>query len=247
LDHFANTLRPGSNDAGKFDLEMPRRDELKQWLREDFRDLNEIMVHVCDYHYFYNARNNLYLGLLWESWATVPSVLSEIDHYVFRSLVAVATQERGPQQARFQLAVSILAQNLENLLIRKPDNPVVKSALDFLRDSKNHHPLQLKFVPALYLAEVTLRFFVSHRIHAALVQNDNNVERIHGEYVYRMETGEFPGFDIASPVGFLADRLRRSLADEDSGYGEEHATAWVLLACASVTESNLEALDREHK
>lgn len=214
-------------------LDLPSKEDLRRWMRDSFRDINEIMVHVCDYHYFYKGNNSLYLGLLWESWATVPTVLAEIDHYVFRSIVAVATKESGAIHDRFQLAVNILIQNLVELLERRPDSPVVKAALQFSRDKANHLLLSVRFYPALYLAEFTLKFLVSRGIHVDLMADDEHVEFIKGGYKYLVETGEFPGFDIKSPVAFLADRLRRALGGENSGLSEEHISAWLLLACAS--------------
>jgi len=243
-EEFMNGSAKTSYEAtvNQLDVRFPENpDALRQWMREDFRDLNEIMVHVCDYHYFYNSNDELYLGLLWESWSTVPSVLSEIDHYVFRSLVAVATKEPGEIKERFDLSLRILTQNLEQILDRRPQNPVVECALTFLRDPNRHGSLLLRFIPALYLAEVTLKFLVSGRIQAELVSGDSNFEVEKGEYIYHIETGEFPGFDISSPVGFLADRLRRSLRGISSSVDEEHASAWVLLACASVDGSRSES------
>jgi predicted nuclease with RNAse H fold len=223
----------GSLPIPKFSL--PGKEDLLRWMRESFRDLNEIMVHVCDYHYFYNTNDALYLGLLWESWATVPTVLAEIDHYVFRSIVAVATKETGAIHDRFHLAINILTQNLDALLERRPDSPVVKAALEFARNKSNHLLLSIKFYPALYLAEATLKFLVSRRIHVALMAGDENLELANGSYRYLVETGQFPGFDVKTPVGFLADRLRRSLGGEDLDLSEEHVSAWLLLACASTT------------
>lgn len=212
-------------------------DYLWEDFAHDFREINEIVVHVLDYHYFYNANNSIYLSLLWDSWETVPVVLEQIDHYVLRCIVTISTNETGTNHERFSISLSILKEALETISNNNPGNIAVKEAVKHLDDDGNVKILKYKFIYGLYLAEMVIKFLKSSKIHSELFGNDENIDINDNEYRYNLSSGEFPGFNVKCPVAFILDRLQKAQKKEDNILTEDHSSTWLFLACASAIDT----------
>lgn len=215
------------------DCILPDGQKLYDYLSSYFREINEIMVQVLDYHYFYNGNENLYLGLLWESWSPVPIVLHDIGQYVLRSILAVSSKKSGDERDRFDRSCDSLKEVLAQILNRDPKNVIASEALKHMEGSKRRI-LRQKFGPGMYLVDMTMVFFKSTNIHSALYKDDNCAP-IDGAYHYSLDTAGYIDREkkIKSPIGFVLDRLRRGLAREDTELPQEFRAAWMLMACAS--------------
>lgn len=222
-----------------FDLKRLGKNKLYEWLRELYKEINEIVVHVLDYNYFYNCSNNSYLGLLWESWAPVPVVLDKIEHYIYRSILTVSSNETGNTIERFDRSVRILRRELERVLKFNPNNIIVQEALKSLDNQNTIKRLEILFPTGLYIVEMTKKFFLSSHIHSELIK-DNRLDKRNSGFKYLLETGEFPGIRIESPIAFISDRLHKSL--EDDIYDQKEIlynnAVWILITCASAFEKN---------
>ena len=218
--------------ATEADVRLLPYAQLKETLADEFGYINHIFVHVFDYYYFYDAKDPVYLRLLWESWATVPAVLENIAEYVLRSIVTVSTAQEGTTTERFDLALNIVKQALLQLSI-DANSIVARSAITYLESDINRRWLNVMFVPSCYVAELAAKLLVASRVHGALLKDDNADPDDFG-CRYVLESGEFIDTEIQSPVAFILDRLRRHL----TGTGipptdEEYYSAWCLLVCAS--------------
>jgi len=223
----------GNQTTVRTNTVLPTEGSLWEEFASDFRDLNEIMVHVLDYQYFYNGDSGLYLRFLWQAWATVPAVLENVEHYLLRSVVAVSVDETGTFTERFDLARQIVREVLEDLAESHPGNPLAREALNVVRDRGSGQRLKTAFLPGLYLAEMVMKFIRSTTVNSQLYKADKNIDTDGDTYTYLLDAGEFPGVVVGSPVAFILDRLRRALCGETSDLPDEHLAAWVLLACAS--------------
>ena len=105
-----------------------RPEEMRRALATYYKDINEIIVHVLDYHYFFNGKSALYIDVLWESWATVPAVLVNLEHYRLRTLAAISTTEVGIPTERFQSSFRALRERLQRLTNARPPNVLLAQA-----------------------------------------------------------------------------------------------------------------------
>jgi hypothetical protein len=201
-------------------------------LQAYYREINEVLVHVLDFNYFYDCREEPYLMLLWESWSPVPAVIDNVQEYLLRSLLAISSRFSGNNYARFSQAVDTLSGVLKKLS-EKPDAPVLISyAFSRLRDPIVKKQLATRFSLGVYLVDIVQRCLVSKHIHAALYTDPNRTKR-DLSYFYALDTGDFVALPIASPVAFIADLLRRELHTEPCCLSPEYVAAWLLLVCAS--------------
>jgi hypothetical protein len=229
--------RNSDGEERERDIILPNsHEDIMGSLNDVFHEINELLVHVLDYHYFYDCNDRLFLGLLWESWWSVPKVLNEVEQYIFRSLVAVASGEEKIGQkvlVRFNNAVKTLDSILQQLIDRNPENVLVSEALNSLKKETVRDILLSKFHIGIYLADMVRSFIWSKNIHGALYRDDNCTKN-EGIYYYQVETCEFRDIDIQSPVALIADRLRNALVENETmGFSPQHRAAWLQLACAS--------------
>lgn len=209
---------------------------LQELVSEHFGDINEIVVHVLDYIYFYDRSDDVYIGLLWESWSPVPVVLEKIESYILRTLIAVGSKETGLPTQRYYSSIKTVKRSLNQLLEKNPSNVVIKHAIEILENNNNgSSKLLLQFSGGIYLADMADRFLASTEINAKLLQDPmRTVFQEDEALVHRMllEIGQFEATNIHSPVALLEDLLRRALENEIKVSGDV-ASVWAFITCAS--------------
>lgn len=198
------------------------------------REINEIFVHVLDFNYFYNGNARTYLALLWQSWLPVPVVLDDVQNYVWRSLLSLASQQAGDADTRFRAACDTFISTLTELNKGSVANVLIKYAIEYVQADENQPALLFRFQFALPLVDLVQKFLCSAHIHAELFDDENATE-VDGQYVYAIETGQFKEIKVVSPVALAADRLRRALRPESNGITNPHAAAWFFLMCGECT------------
>lgn len=233
IDDGASRI-PGTPSKDKIQtaVRMPDATHLASRLQAFYREINEIFVHVLDFNYFFDCREEPYLMLLWESWSPVPTVIDNVDEYLLRSLVAISSRYSGNSLTRYEQAAEKLRSVLERLQSHSESSPLIGHALGRLQDSNLKKQLLTKFSLAIYLADMVQHCLVSKHIHAALYVDENRVKRDLSHF-YALETGDFAAKKIESPVAFVSDLLRRELEGNSSSVSQRYTSAWLFLVCAS--------------
>ena len=96
--------------------------------------IEETMVHVFDFIYFYGKDVDKYINGIWSSWGTIPNVTSRIEDYIIRSICAVlSTQWRRGLKAE-DLAKKDVEVCLENLNSTDFGGRYVIDALNIIRE-----------------------------------------------------------------------------------------------------------------
>lgn len=200
-----------------------------------YRELNELIVHVLDFNYFYHSDERVYVRLLWRSWSHVPAVLEEIEHYLLRTIVTIGTGKEGTPEERFSLACADAIGVLEELDRDYPEDVVIGLAIASLKDADAISRLRLQFIPAIFLADMATRFLLAPSIRGEFF-DDENVSGDDSSLVFEVEPGSFDvPFDITSPIALVFDQLRRSADNDEILVNRHQQAAWLLLLCASTT------------
>jgi hypothetical protein len=80
---------------------------LEQW----YREVQEILVHVFDFLYFYGGEINKYIEGIWVSWGTIPNIKNRIREYVVRTictaLVNHLERAKAEEVSRDQVVLSL--------------------------------------------------------------------------------------------------------------------------------------------
>jgi hypothetical protein len=198
-------------------------------LRRDHAGLvDEIIVHVLDFLYFYAGDTDAYVNSIWSSWSLVPSVNDQIELYVLRTLCALAatSPEQDPQEL-FADVTARLAAALAPLATRDRTRPAIGGALELLADDQSRKRLDARFIGARYVAKLASCFFYDAALNAALVRDETATIGENGR-TYALTTGDYRGEVIESPVGFLLDRFE-AYSDQAGSDGAEYESVWQLL------------------
>ena len=221
---------------GQFKFRDVQLSEEESWkaLRAYYREMNEIIVHVLDFKYFYDSDRDLYTDYLWQSWSTVPSVLANVEHYVLRSLATLSITLTGTLDNRFRLARQLLGNRIAGLAERFGSSALFEKVLQLLTDDYAMSRITALSLANQYLAELTAHFLFSSQI-AGLLSADENLDVTDEVPRYELNAGEFPGEPVQSPISLLLDRVRRVLRDDgtEGELTEQFRAAWLYLACAS--------------
>jgi len=94
-------------------------------------EVEEIMVHVFDFLYFYGAEPQVYVPAIWRSWDAIPSLHRRLPGYVLRTLCAVyAKFWLSPTSAQDTLAA--VKAGMEKVAKTDKTNAYIQDASDYL-------------------------------------------------------------------------------------------------------------------
>jgi hypothetical protein len=100
-------------------------------------EIEEIMVHVFDFIYFYGADPKRYVPAIWRSWDAIPSLHRRLPAYLLRTLCAVLAKTWASPTAA-QEAADAVASGLEDILRTDKNTAFIQDAMDYLkRERKN--------------------------------------------------------------------------------------------------------------
>lgn len=101
---------------------------LQRWRQE----VDEIIVHVFDYLYFYGQDSERYIVGIWSSWGTIPNIRYRVKEYVVRSVCAVLSKHLMRGSDALDEARDEVLDQLRALAKSDPDSRYVHDAVEFL-------------------------------------------------------------------------------------------------------------------
>lgn len=222
-----------------FELEAPEDfSEFYDLLRDEYRNINEIFVHVLDLHYFYGGRATKYIPLIWSSWSAVPNVRADIRQYILRSLLALASKFNVSANKRFTFAVEEFKSILKEYEYLQEEIPILRDVSSVLNDSKLLDADYLTpFINSLLLVDLVKEIFFSAEVAGKLIDDDKishsqPEDKTETEMSYDMPLGFFDD-KVDCPIPYLFDRMLRVLKGELARDDEERHLANSLLAMNS--------------
>jgi hypothetical protein len=102
---------------------------LEQW----YREVQEILVHVFDFLYFYGGEINKYIEGIWVSWGTIPNIKNRIREYVVRTICTALVNHLERPKAE-EMARDQVVGCLEKLTTNGTGGTYVKRALEYIAD-----------------------------------------------------------------------------------------------------------------
>lgn len=217
---------------------IPKFDEFYNKFQNEYRNINEIFVHVLDMHYFYGGRTSKYISMIWCSWSAVPHVSADIRQYILRSLLAIASKIDQEPYERWRIAIDEFKTIIENCIFRFPNIPLFNQLLKILEDNdflKKYYFTAFK--NSLIVVDIAMEIFYSERINSIL-WNDENINITsdesgsEDEYTYNLPLN-FTDAPISCPIPYLFDRMLKVLNNEIPNQDIERQTTISILALNS--------------
>jgi hypothetical protein len=187
--------------------------------------IEEVLVHILDYHYFFDADDKPFVATMWSSWTFVPTVHRRLSHYLLRTLLALSSQARIADPANaFKDATGRVRACLQEMRNDAGNtNALILEADAALADAVILQQLWIRFRASYEVVLFANYFLIDRQIHGALIADEQAVPGTAPRY--RLQTGEFPHQAIRSPTGFLLDRLVAQTTDAPVPF----ETLWELL------------------
>lgn len=177
------------------------------WIRETIQQpgnwklLNELMVHVLDYHYFYDGNNSVYLPVLWESWSTVPQVRGNLNLYIYRTLASLCSATSNSEQSqsqsqRFQKALGEFQRELLTIKNKGNGTSLIDEALVYIEKETNKNRLKSMIIASIGLIDDIMSKLLHPSIHSSVIHDPITTD----ENSYPFDRLEFSGAKVSSPV-----------------------------------------------
>lgn len=242
LRYCAGTLTFGSiseikhYDSSKNPCYNVKDEDLELLLQREYRNINEIIVHTLDLHYFYGGRTSKYILLIWHSWSAIPHVGADVRQYLLRSLLAIASKisQQADAFTRFQLSVKefkdIISDN-EDIL---KDSPLIVKLQTILEnDGLLKRDYFGAFKNSIILVDLAMQIFYSQKVSAEIWQDDNvimqDTNSTETDFRYNLPL-EFMDVEVVCPIPYLFDRMIRVLKGEIPEDDIERQTTMSFLA-----------------
>ena len=205
-------------------------EDLRRLLQHWRQDVDETMVHACDFLYFYGKDVDRYIAGIWSSWGTIPNIGTRVRDYVMRTVCAVmATHLRRDENAE-DIARKLVVGALTELQRKGLGGRYVDEALTYLNNSWNREILP-RVRARRQLVKIVNSFLFSEQIATSLrgeVAISGGASDREG---YTLRVGHLDSQTIRNPLRFV------EIYTESSQPSSIHS-AWMLYVLAFCISKN---------
>lgn len=222
------------------DILNHKKENVEIALRDEFRNINEIFVHILDLHYFYAGQLTAYIPLVWRSWSAVPHVRANLRHYILRTLITIASKKEYSGIERFKQSLGVMIEIFENNLNNAFINDsLCEEILGLLKTEHFKNSLIHPFKASLTLVDIVSNLLMSSTIKKSILKDkftffyDEQDETFESIFEYRLSP-EFHDEKIESPSAYLLGSMIRQLNEGEIDENKaERETALAFLAMVS--------------
>jgi hypothetical protein len=200
---------------------------LEQW----YREVQEILVHVFDFLYFYGGEIDKYVEGIWVSWGTIPNIKNRIREYVVRTICTALVNHLERANAE-EMARDQVLRCLKKMRKDGTGGMYVKRALKYIADHWDDEILP-RVVARKDLVKIARAFLFSATIATAVRRETTGLgggEPSEKEG-YTLKSGYLELKEISNPFHFLEmfTKSKRPSAVE---------SAWMLYVLAYCVNYN---------
>lgn len=155
-------------------------------------EVEEIMVHVFDFLYFYGADPEVYVPAIWRSWDAIPSLHRRLPGYVLRTLCAVYGKF-WLSSTSAQDALAAVRAGMEEVAKTDRTNVYIHDAVNFL--NKESEALRKQLLLRRTLVGIVRTFLQSPAIVQSVRGQSTKADRSRANY--------FDATPIENPLRFI--------------------------------------------
>lgn len=225
----------------KFRMPVLELEKLWSVFEHEYRNINELFVHILDLHYFYANRVSVYIPLIWCSWVAVPYTSGDLRQYILRSVLTISSKVDGSIHIRWKESIGILKGLLVKYQESKLNYPIIQDVIDILN---NEELLRVYYFPAfkasIIIVDLVKNIFFAEQIRSAIFNDDlvaweseeHEDSSLEKSFYYNLDEG-FNDEVIASPIAYLLDKMIKELNSGRTKNDIERETAIQFLALNS--------------
>jgi hypothetical protein len=186
--------------------------------QSEIRNLNEIFVHILDFHYFYKGKITNYVPLIWCSWSAIPHINADIRQYILRTLITIASKIDADPYQRWEISKSYFLDAL-NSCKSHAKTPLIGKVIEILNNERETKDYYFQaFRNSLIIADVVTEIFLSKKISANIWDDENittvsEEEGTEGEFSYSLPD-DFINSMVKCPIPYIYDKLIKILRED---------------------------------
>ena len=178
---------------------------LQRWRQE----VDEIIVHVFDYLYFYGQDSERYIIGIWSSWGTIPNIRYRVKEYVVRSVCAVLSRHLMRGSDALDEARTEVLKHLQALAQSDPGSRYVRDAVDYLQNKWDSEARDAVLVRR-NLVKLARIFLFSEEL-ATKLRSEPEISTGRGDQLgYTYKRRDLDRKSLRNPLLFLANYTNQS-------------------------------------
>ncbi len=169
-------------------------------LRSKGFEVKEILTHIFDFLYFYNADEEYYVRSIWISWGLIPNIRDRTPKYIIRTLCALHSIHLREGNERFGYTIDRLLSYLSDAKKITPESTYITYAIEDLENNRSRYERSL--ADCELLVKFTKYFLYSDKIQTMLTrERDIAGGKSPGGYLFRVK--EFSSITVKNPLKFI--------------------------------------------
>jgi hypothetical protein len=210
-----NQKQHSESNPDEIEVPVGLLDAINTWAGE----VEEILVHVFDFMYFYRSEDESYLRDIWLTWSVIPNITNRVPEYVVRSVCALLSKNTHRECSdAINVSIDKVQARLAAILQEDAQMPYISQALDYIHNSKNQ---LYKLVEARYeLVAFVKTFLYSEKAATELWMETRAINAEAGRLRYPKKVGVIDDTLIENPLSFLSSYCK------EKKIVESHA-AWI--------------------
>jgi hypothetical protein len=175
------------------------QDVLQRWHHE----IEEIMVHVFDFLYFYGADTKKYVQSIWLSWSVIPNIGVRVPEYVLRTLCAIMANHLRRGKKTEDLTRDRVLEEMKALHQTGEGGEYIAQAVDYLE--RDWTAIKQRLLMRRPLVQLVKSFLYSE-LTAAELRGDpyaTGGSAARGRNGYEANYLEFSDMPIGNPLTFV--------------------------------------------
>ena len=215
-----------------------KKPKVIKYLKDFHGYLNEIVVDLLDFKYFYNSDSELYVKSIWSSWLGLPVTTSRLHEYIMRTLVVVGSQtEKSSRTERFNYSIKLIKTQINHLRdYYFVDNHQIETVIQKLNEDSFIDELRFEYISIwIMFSDVIVKCFYSPTIRNHIRIDDESI--LGNDSSYDFKINEFSERRISNPLGllkYISDFVFENYSKiQQNSDVIESQTAWLLSLLSS--------------
>ena len=143
-----------------FEIELNLIESVDSW----YGEVEEIIVHVFDFSYFYRSEDERYLKEIWMTWSVIPNISNRVPEYVLRSVCAILSKNlHRPLDVAVSVSIARVKERLQSLLNSESNMPYISDAISYIEEANTSGVLKKLVLARLPLVQFVKTFLYSQK------------------------------------------------------------------------------------
>jgi hypothetical protein len=178
-------------------------------------EVEELLVHMFDYQYFYGGKIESYVKGIWLSWTTVPDLPKHLDEYFIRTACVISLGLIGDGGEWASAAIKKLREYLGQIHLPDITDEVIRKAAETLL--ADHERIEGKLRHRATIIRLAKAFLHASSLEARIMRDGATPSTATGSFdknPWGLDLGT-----VTNPIRYVEDHSARQYSDSSESIG----------------------------